>query len=388
MARILVVDDDQDHRLALATMLRGAGHEAFEAEDGSEALDLYDEGVIDVVVTDLQMPEIHGLELITLLRDLSVPPPVIAVSGTGADQLSMAEALGARVTLHKPVFPDKLLGAVDEALTGDGGAPMLVVSDPPHREVDLDAASAIIGLDVFQTRLKCIFPAPEVLTASGGGRAVEVAHSFKNAGVRLAVIDGQELAAIPWPDPVSVFAFTDAGLAATLHDRAMTLPYDSLGVGVYCSPPADFRSERPTEKAFAPGGDAAAPLDNYGAIVVEAIEWRANLDLYFVRDDVLHRISFVEDLTDFSSVDPLQQRTASENLEFDTRLENVRPRRRFVPGASEEDSIVRKRYSFGTPLLRDILGSISPEISDLTQYELGSRLGYITSRDRPPSWRS
>ena len=56
MARVLVVDDDQDHRLALVTMLTRAGHEAFEAEDGNKALEVYGEGVIDVVVTDLQMP--------------------------------------------------------------------------------------------------------------------------------------------------------------------------------------------------------------------------------------------------------------------------------------------------------------------------------------------
>ena len=68
-------------------------------------------------------------------------------------------------------------------------------------------------------------------------------------------------------------------------------------------------------------------------------------------------------------------------MHFDTRLRNVRPRRRFGSGAPGDNPHVRKRYSFGTPQLQEILGSISPAVGDLTQYELGSRLGYITSRE-------
>jgi CheY-like chemotaxis protein len=403
MAHILVVDDDRDHRLALVAMLRGAGHEAIEAADGKNALDLCRETEIDVVVTDLQMPEIHGLELITLLRDLSPPPPIVAVSGTGSDQLSVAEALGAWVTLSKPVLPDKLLGAVDEALlAGEDEAPVLVVSDPPHLNVDLDAASAIIGLDIFQTRLKFAFPGPEVLAASDGRRAAEIGRTFNDAGVKLAVMDGQELAAVPWPDPVSVFAFTDTGLTVTLQHRATKLPYDSSGVGVYCSPPPDFRPNRPPTKELSLDSDWSPLLRNDGPEVVEAIEWMSNLDLYFVRDDVLRRVSIVEGLTDFSGLGPLRQPTAAANMKatltecmrrfprikFDTRLENVRPRGRFARGDSEQTSGVRKRYSFGTSLLGDVLESISPDIRDLTQFELGSRLAYLTTRNRPPDWRS
>lgn len=398
MARILVVDDDQDQRFALVTMLEAAGHQAFETSDGNEAIDLHREGGLDVVITDLQMPEVHGLELIARLRDLSPSPRIIAVSGTGADQLSVAEALGARVTLTKPVFPDKLLGAVDEALAGDDAAPMLVVSDPPHRDVDLDAASSIIGLDIFQTRLKFIFPGPEVLAASDARRSAEIATTFSDAAVRLAMIEGKELAAVPWPDPVSLFGFTETGLTATLQDRAVTVPYDSPGIGVYCSPPKDVQPKRPS-KSRAP---ESATSGLRGLEVVEVIERMANLDLYFRRGDVLDRISIVAELTDFAGLRSRQKGTAHENMEtvlaecvrlfprikFDTRLEGVRPRRRFSPGDTDQKPDTRKRYSFGTSLLREMLESISPELSDLTQYELGSRLGYITTRERPISWRS
>lgn len=270
--------------------------------------------------------------------------------------------------------------------------PILVVSDPPHQEVDFDAAAAIIRLDVYKTRLKFIFPAPEVIAASDGDYATGIAESFRGAGVRVAIIDGQELSVIPWPEPVSSFEFTGRGLTARLQNREVELPYDSSVVGVHCKPPSDFRM-KPTEKTVGP--------DSNGLAIVEGIEWMANLDLYFVRDGALQRISIVQDLTDFSGLGPMRQRTVAEDMaatvagcsrrftrmHLDSRLENVRPRHRFVGGDSAFNPDMRECYSFGTLLLRDILTSISPELADLTQYELGSRLGYITSRGCAPTPR-
>ena len=65
------------------------------------------------------MSRVHGLKLITLLRDLSPRPAIIAISGTGSDQLDMAKAIGADATLIKPVDHDELLRAVTKATTGE-----------------------------------------------------------------------------------------------------------------------------------------------------------------------------------------------------------------------------------------------------------------------------
>lgn len=116
MARILIVDDDESDLLLLQAILARAGHETFYAHNGEEALQQYEEHGVDVVVTDLQMPEVHGFELISVLRDFIPPPAVIAVSGTGQFQLHMAEALGAKWTIQKPIKPELLLKAVDEAV--------------------------------------------------------------------------------------------------------------------------------------------------------------------------------------------------------------------------------------------------------------------------------
>ena len=120
MARVLIVDDDQADRIILGRILEGAGHDVYLISDDEEALKSRLKMSIDVVVTDLQMPKVHGLELITMLRTLYPEAGIIAVSATGSDQLDMAEAVGANVTLSKPVDPDELVEAVAKAVSEAG----------------------------------------------------------------------------------------------------------------------------------------------------------------------------------------------------------------------------------------------------------------------------
>ena len=116
MARVLIVDEEEGDRVVLRTILGRAGHEVLEAKDGDEALEVYGGKGIEAVITDLQMRNVHGLELITILRDLWPRPGIIAISGTGQIQLDMAQMLGATKTLTKPVMHEELLVALDEVL--------------------------------------------------------------------------------------------------------------------------------------------------------------------------------------------------------------------------------------------------------------------------------
>lgn len=119
MARVLIVDDDETDRISLRAYLEQAGHDTFLAEDGEEALRSYGGRTIDLIVTDLQMPKVHGLELITVLRDLTPPLPIIAICGTGEPKLDLAQAVGADETLGRPVDPSALLRAVTQLVSAE-----------------------------------------------------------------------------------------------------------------------------------------------------------------------------------------------------------------------------------------------------------------------------
>ncbi len=103
MARVLVVDDDQTDRRILGNIVDGMGHEVYCASGGEEALGIYLRRGIDIVVTDLQIPDGNGLELIEALRPLLPEPVIIVVSGKGPELLAEAESKGVFAALSKPI---------------------------------------------------------------------------------------------------------------------------------------------------------------------------------------------------------------------------------------------------------------------------------------------
>ena len=119
MARILVVDDEQNMRNALRAALEGAGHEVVDAFEGEEGLRRYREKPADVVVLDLVMPGKDGLETLEELQQEFPQVQIIAISGTPL-YLPMAADLGATRTFAKPFSMRELLEAVEE-LTGQSG---------------------------------------------------------------------------------------------------------------------------------------------------------------------------------------------------------------------------------------------------------------------------
>lgn len=114
---VLVVDDEADALATVALCLRAAGYDVTTARDGREAARLIDGRTFDLVITDLLMPQVDGIELLTHVKATRPGLPVIAVSG-GADYfgdsnlLEVAVKMGARFTLVKPFSPRQLLNAV------------------------------------------------------------------------------------------------------------------------------------------------------------------------------------------------------------------------------------------------------------------------------------
>ena len=120
MARILIIDDEDELRSMLRRMLEQAGHKVTEAVNGAEGIQLYKQDRPDLIITDIIMPEKEGVETIIALRRADPDLPIIAISGGGrleaTDFLTMTKKLGARRTLSKPFRRDQLLEAVDECL--------------------------------------------------------------------------------------------------------------------------------------------------------------------------------------------------------------------------------------------------------------------------------
>ena len=124
MARILIVDDEITFRSVVATALTQKGYSVSEAEDGRTALAVLKSEAVDLVITDVLMPEQDGLEVIMNVRDANNPIPIIAITGhpEKADlYLRLAKALGAQRVLEKPFRMEALLGAVRELLPGRSG---------------------------------------------------------------------------------------------------------------------------------------------------------------------------------------------------------------------------------------------------------------------------
>ncbi|MDP6822424.1 MAG: response regulator [Dehalococcoidia bacterium] len=120
MARILVVDDSEDVRLALMTLLEDIGHNVYEAEDGSEVTAMVLSGSPDLVLLDVAMPRMDGFEALKRLKadDATSDVPVIMVTAKGRpEDLAMARNLGARDYINKPWAEGEVEMRVDWALS-------------------------------------------------------------------------------------------------------------------------------------------------------------------------------------------------------------------------------------------------------------------------------
>ncbi len=116
MARILVIDDDEQVLSMMQKMLSRAGHEILAALDGFEGMRICRRTPIDLVITDIIMPDMEGLEVILSLKREFPGVKIIAISGRSFkkpnDYLRIAGKFGANYTLAKPFECREMLMAV------------------------------------------------------------------------------------------------------------------------------------------------------------------------------------------------------------------------------------------------------------------------------------
>jgi two-component system response regulator FixJ len=119
---VAIVDDDDDVRKSVASLLTRTGYEITEFENGDQFLSRLDTGLFSCVLLDLQMPGSDGLAVLRALADRGESPPVLVVTAHGGIAAAVnAIKLGALDFLEKPYVPDDLLAAIRKALTMESG---------------------------------------------------------------------------------------------------------------------------------------------------------------------------------------------------------------------------------------------------------------------------
>jgi two-component system chemotaxis response regulator CheY len=123
MAKILVVDDSGMSRRTLRKILEPAGHEIIEAEEGMVALERYSLDKPDLVLLDLTMTGMYGMDVLNKLREMDPQACVIVASADIQHSTrEMVDAGGASAFITKPFTSDKVLSTVESVLQGKADA--------------------------------------------------------------------------------------------------------------------------------------------------------------------------------------------------------------------------------------------------------------------------
>ncbi len=119
MAKILTADDSASMRQMVTFTLKGAGHEVVEALDGKDALQKAQKAQADLVITDVNMPNLDGIALVKALRSLEsykFTPILLLTTESALEKKQEGKNAGATGWLVKPFNPDQLLATVKKVL--------------------------------------------------------------------------------------------------------------------------------------------------------------------------------------------------------------------------------------------------------------------------------
>ena len=135
MTRVLIIDDDNSVRTATEALLQEHDCVVVLADNGRLGIQMFEEARFDVVLVDIFMPGMDGLETIKCFRERAPAMPIIAMSGLrfrnfgmapAPDFLGMAAKLGATYCLQKPFNPAQLMAAINVSLSARGSVGRMV----------------------------------------------------------------------------------------------------------------------------------------------------------------------------------------------------------------------------------------------------------------------
>lgn len=234
MSRILVVDDDRSTRQLIRLQLRAAGHSVETAADGKSALERVGRRKFDLVLLDVWMPGMDGLELLARLRDAPSRPRVVVMTADDTSETLLRAVRGqAYRYVTKPFEPKELLDLVADVLAASPEVrPIEVVSARPDWvellvPCDREAAGRIQD---FMARLEAHLP-EDVRTSVGQAfrellmNAIEWGgHLDPRQTVRIACLRARRMLLYRIADPGKGFSFE--GLA---HAAVSNPPDDPVG---------------------------------------------------------------------------------------------------------------------------------------------------------------
>ena len=119
MAKVLLADDSRSIRAMVTQTLREAGHEVFEAENGEKGVEVARSQPLDLVLTDLNMPVMDGLELTRRVREIPEhrrTPVLLVTTESQLSKKEQAKSAGATGWVVKPIPPQRLLEVVSKVL--------------------------------------------------------------------------------------------------------------------------------------------------------------------------------------------------------------------------------------------------------------------------------
>jgi hypothetical protein len=271
-------------------------------------------------------------------------------------------------------------------------SPILVVSNPPQGVLDARRAAPPLGLTPAEATLKVHYPVPEIWLAFDGRAEAQVtAQELMAAGLHVTLVPAEELANVPPRTEVRSFTIQEAGLALTLTDETIALARDAPVIAVFCAP---REAGGGASEGRPPGSRTSEPMRAVGEHAVVQ-DTRGFLDLYLTHKGALRRVSVVQGVTDFSGFGESALPSPAGNLikfvaeieahfkaaQVDRRLALLQARRRTsTTGVQARVGPSRKGLTYGTTELKELLGAIAPELKDVSEYELSSRLAYMTRR--------
>lgn len=210
--QVLIADDHPANRMVLETLLQKAGHRVTAANDGEAVLDAVSMSDYDLVIVDLHMPGINGLDMIRQMRAMQAgsqrrTPVIVLSADVTPDSIRACEQAGARAFLAKPVVASRLLDALAEIASGQpaGGAmqvqsargPSYLNSEQVLNPEVLDELASVGMGKVFETAFidQCLVDAETSLNElerhageSGWEQVREHAHALKGVAGNLGLI--------------------------------------------------------------------------------------------------------------------------------------------------------------------------------------------------------